>query len=332
MNETQKAEKIYNIEHIEHANFADGEKKLQFPNIPKPDYFTGRDDLLAEIHRRLQQDEPVLLVNGLGGIGKTAAAQVYANKYKNSYEHIASVFVGGDLRQNVVDKLSQPLGIDFAPNSSLVQQFEAVILGLQQIKPKKKPNLLLLDNANDNQELINLKSALKSTGWQILVTSRCQPDDYDIVAVDELSAVEAMKLFLHYYPTESDLLPALLDKIYFHTLMIELVAKAGKKKRLTIKQLLERLDTGLSHQDLQREITVGSHADSQLKEKQAKLYEYILAMFEPAELDDEKQTILRYFSVLPAEDIPLAHLNTLFAVEDENQFEDDLDILRTVTT
>ena len=193
--------------------------------------------------------------------------------------------------------------------------------------PKKKPNLLLLDNANDKQALINFKYALKSTGWKVLVTSRCYPDEYAMVEVAELSPVEALKLFRHYYPIDSDLLPTLLDKIYYHTLMIELIAKAGKKKRLSIEQLLARLESGLSHQDLQRIITVGSHADSQLKKKQAKLYEYILAMFEPADLDASKQTILRYFSVLPAEDIPLAHLETLFAVEDDNQFEDDLESL-----
>ncbi|EDN67818.1 conserved hypothetical protein [Beggiatoa sp. PS] len=110
-------------------------------------------------------------------------------------------------------------------------------------------------------------------------------------------------------------------------MLIELIAKAGKKKRLTIEQLLERLDSGLNHQDLQRIITVGSHADSQLRDKQTKLYEYILAMFEPTDLDEDKQRILRYFSVLPAEDIPLAHLKTLFLVEDDNRFEDDLESL-----
>jgi hypothetical protein len=120
MNQTQTAEKIYNIHQIHNADFGE-KKKGHFPNIPKPDYFIGRDDLLADIHQRLQQDEPVLLMNGLGGIGKTAAAQVYANNYKDSYKHIASVFVSGDLRQNMVDKFRQPLGIDFAPNSSLAE-------------------------------------------------------------------------------------------------------------------------------------------------------------------------------------------------------------------
>jgi len=148
-----------------------------------------------------------------------------------------------------------------------------------------------------------------------------------MIEVVELSPAEAMNLFRHYYPTESNLLPALLDKIYHHTLLIELVAKAGKKKRLSIKQLLKRLDSRLSHRDLQRVITVGSHAESHLKDKQAKLYQYILAMFEPAKLDKDKQQILQYFSVLPAEYIPLAHLKTLFDVEDDNQLENDLESL-----
>ncbi|MCK5522362.1 MAG: tetratricopeptide repeat protein [Thiomargarita sp.] len=148
-----------------------------------------------------------------------------------------------------------------------------------------------------------------------------------MIEVVELSPAEAMNLFRHYYPTESNLLPTLLDKIYHHTLLIELVAKAGKKKRLSIKQLLKRLDSRLIHRDLQRVITVGSHAESHLKDKQAKLYQYILAMFEPAKLDKNKQQILQYFSVLPAEDIPLAHLKTLFDVEDDNQLENDLESL-----
>jgi len=42
--------------------------KLYFSPILKPSYFIGRDDLLADIHEKLQQDEPVLLVNGLGGL------------------------------------------------------------------------------------------------------------------------------------------------------------------------------------------------------------------------------------------------------------------------
>lgn len=45
---------------------------------------------------------------------------------------------------------------------------------------------------------------------------------------------------------EGYLLP-LLEKISFHTLLIELVAKAGKNNHLSVEQLLERLDSDLSH-------------------------------------------------------------------------------------
>ncbi len=54
MNQTQTADKIYNIHQINQADFGDKKKKLHFPTIPKPDYFIGRDKLLVDIHQRLQ--------------------------------------------------------------------------------------------------------------------------------------------------------------------------------------------------------------------------------------------------------------------------------------
>ena len=275
---TQHANKIYNIEKIDNAKFSDGKKKLHFKAIPKPSYFIGRDDLLDKIHKQLQKDEPVLLVNGLGGIGKTAVADVYVDKFKSEYKHIAKVFVSGGLRQSIVSDLARNLGVNFDGNMSLEQQFELVIEALQQVKQKKKPNLLVVDNANDKQDLIDFKYLLQATNWKVLITSRCFPDEYKMLEVDELSEHDAKDLFLHHYLVEGDLLP-LLQKINFHTLLIELTAKAGKRNHLSIAQLLEKLETGLNHEDLQLLITVGSHADNPLREKQTELYRYILALF-----------------------------------------------------
>lgn len=181
---TQHANKIYNIENIDKAKFSDGKKKLHFKAIPKPSYFIGRDGLLDKIHEQLQQDEPVLLVNGLGGIGKTAVADVYVDKFKYDYKHIAKVFVSGDLRQSIVSDLARNLGVKFDGNMSLEQQFELVIEALQQVKQKKKPNLLVVDNANDKQDLIDFKYLLQTTNWKVLITSRCFPDEYKMLEVD----------------------------------------------------------------------------------------------------------------------------------------------------
>jgi len=327
MNTIQTADKIYNIGKIENANFVDGDKstKPNFTQINEPEYYIGRDDLLQKVDEKLQKNQAVVLMNGLGGIGKTMTADFYVNQFRDKYEYVAKVFVSGGLCQSLVDGLGKQLGIKFEVGSRLEDQFKIVIARLQEIKNKKKPNLLVLDNANNKDDLVKYKSILKSTGWKVLLTSRCNPTDYEKLKVDELSPADAKELFLHHYPVDEDL-SLLLEKINYHTLLIELVAKAGEANCLSIAELLDRLDSGLKHDDLKIKIEIGSHADSPDREKEAELYKYISAMFDPSWFDDDKKLILRYFSVLPAEDIPRNHLERMFGLQD-NKFRNNLNEL-----
>ncbi|MFK5968966.1 MAG: NB-ARC domain-containing protein [Candidatus Marithrix sp.] len=298
------------------------------PKAPSPpSNFVGRDDLLVEIHDQLERHNRLVL-NGLGGIGKTTIAQKYVERYRAEYNTVAWIFIQNGLEQDMVTILQAAMDdIVFPANTPLEDKFEYLMMALGDYYDGN--NLLVLDNANDADELLDLVVHLEACGWETLITSRCTPDEeeYQFVQVDELPEDDAIKLFRKHYSLETDVveLRVLLAKIDYHTLLIELVAKAGKKKGLSIGQLLERLDGGLAHEDLQRIITVGKHADTHKVGKKAKLHEYIVAMFEPEDLDEEQQRILRYFSVLPAVDIPLEHLKRLFEVEDENEFEDILD-------
>ncbi len=296
------------------------------PQAPKPpSNFVGRDDLLIEIHQQLAEHNRLVLVNGLGGIGKTAMAQKYVERYRAEYNSVVWIFIQNGLVQDMVTILQASIQMDFTANIPADHKLEYLMMALGDYYEGN--NLLVVDNANDADELLHLVVHLEACGWATLITSRCIPDaeEYEIVRVDELPESDAMLLFRGHYPLEADgvELRVLLEKIYYHTLLIELVAKAGKKKNFTIGQLVERLDGGLAHQDLQRNIGSHSHKVS----KKARLHEYIVAMFEPEDLDANQQGILRYFSVLPAVDIPLEHFKRLFAVEDENGFEDDLDYL-----
>jgi len=298
------------------------------PTIPKPpSNFVGRDDLLVEIHDQLERCNRLVL-NGLGGIGKTTIAQKYVERYFDEYNTVAWIFIQNGLEQDMVTILQAHFDdIVFPANTPLEDKFEHLVTALGYYYDGN--NLLVVDNANDAEGLLDLVVHLEACGWEALITSRCTLDEeeYKFIQVDELPEEDAIKLFRKYYSLETDVveLRVLLAKIDYHTLLIELVAKAGKKKGLSIGQLLERLDGGLAHEDLQRTITVGKHADTHKISKKAKLHEYIVAMFEPEDLDEEQQRILRYFSVLPAVNIPLEHLKTLFEVENENEFEDNLD-------
>jgi len=60
----------------------------QHPPAP-PHSFLGREEELTEIHELLNQESRLLLVNGIGGIGKTTIAQAYCEQHRDQFRHIA---------------------------------------------------------------------------------------------------------------------------------------------------------------------------------------------------------------------------------------------------
>src|SRR5215472_16004227 len=64
-------------------------------NIPyqRNPYFTGREDVLAQLHHVLHAENAVALshpqgISGLGGIGKTQTALEYAHRYRSGYSAV----------------------------------------------------------------------------------------------------------------------------------------------------------------------------------------------------------------------------------------------------
>ncbi|HEY0068127.1 MAG TPA: tetratricopeptide repeat protein, partial [Flavisolibacter sp.] len=275
-------------------------------NIPKtdPDKLIGRGNDLEELHELLTNEDGVV-VNGLGGIGKTALAQAYVGKYSASYKHIAWITQTTD---SIVDDvlntkgLIATLGVDPA-GLEPEQLFEKIILKLRSIE--EGPSLLVIDNAE--QSLSGHRHLLPGQpGWHLFVTSREDLADFYPKRLGFLSPEEAVELFRQHY-TLKGLKDAeireLVDAVDYHTLTIEILAKTAKVQRYSAAKLKQAIE-----QDLRANVKVGRQTG-----QVEKIGSYLNTVFNLSELEAAELWLMKQFACLPAEFHPyeLVHGLTL---------------------
>jgi tetratricopeptide (TPR) repeat protein len=308
--------------------------------VPRPGFVTGRDALLADIHKTLEHDGAAALVRGIGGIGKTTAALAYLHhiEYGGRYDHIAWLEISTTLPEAFArqSKLHEKLGIrprveELLARNDLDEVVRATLDALDRLSGQ---NILVLDNANDRDEIRRWKRALTDSSCRLLLTSRAQIPNVTDVPVAELDPADGARLFYHHYrsntplPTEGDeakVVMQLLSAVQHHTLLIEMLGKIGKQATLSVADLVKHVENGYVFSDkLQRTVSTGSLMER--KEggmDESTLENLVLFLFRGLALGltDAERALLRQLAVLP----PTAHdpqlLAFLFGVTDEEQSE-----------
>ena len=280
-------------------------------SVAPPHPFFGRVKELADIRKALEEGRTAVLVNGIGGIGKTSLAAKFAAERADFYSRVAWLTVSSSIGSAIVGKLAEPLGLyervrELDPKSYETEGAAMVLRALKNLEGQK---LLILDNANDADELLNWRNRLQSAGCHVLVTSRATLDGWDPIRVDELSVDEARALFRKHAKldeTQADdaTIDRILQKIERHTLLTELLAKSAEKSRISLAELENRLANTdfLSDEALSRRaIDTGQHGQSvEDRAKQAKLDAYLDFIFEEMTvLPEGQKNALRAFALLP---------------------------------
>ncbi len=313
-----------------HYPFGDVPKRLNDFFKPEKRDIVGRTEELAQVRRNLLEGRATVLVNGIGGIGKTTVARKYLELHWDEYRHIAWLTVASPQSldndpNRVADKGYSPLRDAFLRSSVLWQNlgigaevekhlnnkdldsaFQAICHRLGQLQDC----LLIIDNANEAADLLEHRPALKSLNAHVLVTSRARPKEWQIVEVNELPLPMAVELFRQHYAhpsldqTTENELNTLVETLLRHTLLLELVGKSSSPDGANIPflRLLESLQNQSFHDRYLNEIPVdaGDHADGQNLRRQAKVEDYISLIFNHiSHMREDLCDLLKAMTLLP---------------------------------
>jgi hypothetical protein len=297
-------------------NYGDKVIKKHLGSIPmKPEVLLGRDADIEEIRKKLAANHGcLLLVNGEGGIGKTTAASEYYHRYSEEYHHLIWIIAETEIG-NALTSLGMELGIKFDPHHTQEENLKETI---KELATLKKHSLLIIDNANNLIELEKTYPYLRTCPTlHILLTTRITTFSHaETYPIKHLSILDAQQLFSRHYAghdhAENDLLDTILNAVNYNTLVIELLAKNMNnfntilKKRYPLKDMWNDITEGgiLS-------LSKSSDVTTDYKKMKAKPEEIIKAMYNISELSEEEKVLMSVFAVLPATNLPFAHLEEL---------------------
>ncbi len=325
--------------YIEKQTIIYGDKKiLKYLTNPPffPDIFEGRATDLENIHGKLFGTEnSLLLVNGEGGMGKTSVAAKYWEKYADAYSHLAWVFAEKNMRDALLNMASK-LHITFPKEMEADERFSELLVALTNLKT---PCLLVIDNANDIEDLERYYNAIAGCkNFHVLFTSRITAfENAPAYKIQPLSPKESIKVFKKHFSkqreSDNDLLLQLRDAVGGNTLVMELMAKNlavinSDEVFYGLNDLVNDFkNLGLLHISQEEKVSVaekGKH-HAYLKIEPTRV---IAALYDEMEhikqLTDYEKELLSNLAVLPAENIGYEMLKTLLTPDDTRTFSKTL--------
>lgn len=144
-------------------------------NVPhqRNPFFTGREDLLEQLHKTLFVKKTVAVTQqalcGLGGIGKTQTVLEYAYRCRDEYQ--AVMWVKADSRENLLSDYLAIAALLTLPERDANDQ-AVTLAAINRWLQEQAAWLLVFDNADD----LTLVRDILPTGYQghILITTRAQ--------------------------------------------------------------------------------------------------------------------------------------------------------------
>ena len=262
-------------------------------------FFVGRDSEIEEIHGKLQEND-LLFVSGMGGIGKSELVKNYANRYKDSYDAIIFAPYVTDFIMLITDDKSVSIAnVEMLQGEQLAEYYDRKLRKLKELCNER--TLLIIDNY-DTQEDPNFRD-IQRLNCKKIITTRLDFADFNSSQI-EIGTISARsdvnRIFNEYYGKslgEEDKITVdkIIDLVDCHTMTVELLAKQMKSGRVTPQKMLEVLTKGGLGESGKEKINAAK--DSKFVRQSA--YDHIRALFDISDLEENELYVLGNLSLIP---------------------------------
>lgn len=272
-------------------------QRLVRANIMPKSFFVGRDEELEQIHAMLEE-ERILFLCGMGGIGKTEIAKAYAKKYESCYDTILFANYRGSILDMVIGdditienfKRNMTYGEDAESNEAFF------LRKLQTFKNLSTARTLLIIDNFDAEEDPQMED-LMSGPYRLLFTTRYEHCDYACLNVGPIQDFEKVReVFRKNYgrPVQAKDTPtvdAILNTVNCHTITVELIAKQMRASFLSPEKMLEILQTRGINTGLREKIKHGTAGNS--------AFAFIRELFHLSALSEQEQYVMKCMCMVP---------------------------------
>lgn len=252
------------------------------------DYFVGRNKELKELKKKLQEQH-IVFVTGVAGIGKSEFAKVFAEKFGNKYTNVLYI----PYEDNLKTSISNLAFAEDSEDASIAERFTNHYGYIQKLQ---KDSLIIIDNFNVLPKDDEFFKTLTKCNATFLFTSRCKQSNSRVIELKELDfEKELLDLFLHICPCDDSATVLEIIKLFHgHTLTVCLAAYTMNALGLSATELLDLYeDNGFA--SIEEDIEL--YKDNDYYE--ARMIEHLSNLIHIQGLSPEKAELLRNLSLLP---------------------------------
>ena len=283
----------------------------------------GRENEIAEIDEAFASGSKMVVLSGMGGMGKTTIARKYLEKCREEKKFVCPQIVRIELREgrerNLYDSFID--AVAYKPEFRNLSEKEKHEKKKEIVQNLPDYYLLLVDNINDITD-DELKIFLKRVKCRLLITVRRavydEIDDIRFISVGKLPIGKATEMIRKESDvstlTQSEVKP-IYDEVDGHTLFLFLAARAMKTHRIALSQLYsEFAEKGT----IDEEVRIVAGDTTQIRDKVGALMERLFD-FDKFGNDKVKSAVLANLSVMLDGKLPLKYVKEALELDNINE-------------